>query len=123
MKNLKSEFFEHFKTLSESDLQNLAGVMPVSNPEGHQISKYNKAFLKFQNENLNFTVIAGYKQWLKFGRCVKKGQHGHWIFIPSMIKTKKEENGQETVSEELDRFLMARVFDVSQTFEMKETIP
>ena len=121
MKNLKSEFFEHFKTLSESDLQNLDGVMRICNPEGHQISKCNTAFLKFQNEKLNFTVIAGYKQWQKFGRCVKKGQHGHWIFIPSMIKTKKEENGQKTVSEELDRFLMTRVFDISQTFEIKDS--
>jgi len=122
MKNLKSEFFEYFKSLSESDLQQLAGVMPVFNPEGHQISKYNTAFLKFQNDNLKFTIIAGYKQWRKFGRNVRKGQHGHWIFIPSWTKTKKNENGKESVVEEFDRFLMVRVFDISQTFEVKDQV-
>jgi antirestriction protein ArdC len=119
-KELKSDFFEYFKTLTPDQLSDLSGQMPVHNPSGHQISEYNTAFLKFQNEEMNFTVIAGYKQWQKFGRCVKKGSKGFFIFIPAMKKTKNEEGGNTSITEEFDRFLMARVFDVSQTFEIKD---
>jgi antirestriction protein ArdC len=62
--------------------------------------------------------VAGYRQWLKFDRQVRKGQHGFWIFIPAMIKTKVEENGSSRTVEEFDRFLMAKVFDISQTWDI-----
>ena len=66
--------------------------------------------LKFQaGDKINFTVVAGYRQWLKFDRQVRKGQHGFWIFIPAMIKTRIEENGSSRTVEEFDRFLMAKV--------------
>ena len=93
--------------------------MPVQNPEGRILSETNSVFLAFQSD-IKFTVVAGFKQWMKNGRCVKKGQHGNFIFIPAMTKVKKEEAGKETVSEELDKFLLARVFDISQTFEIKD---
>jgi hypothetical protein len=119
-KQLKSEFFEYFKALTPEQVAELAGQMPVHNPAGHQISDYNTAFLKFQNAEMKFTVVAGYQQWQKFDRHVKKGAKGFWIFIPAMKKVVKEEGGNSSTEEEFDRFLMARIFDVSQTFEMKE---
>ena len=83
------------------------------------LSGKNISFLKFQaGDKINFTVVAGYRQWIKFDRQVRKGQHGFWIFIHSMTKTKVE---GKTI-EEFDRFLMAKVFDVSQTFEVKELV-
>jgi len=117
---IKSDFFEFYKTLSESEITEMIQNMEVFNPEGHPISNYNKAFLKFQNKELNFTVIAGYQQWQKFGRNVRKGVHGTWIFIPAMKKTVDEKTGKKTGEEEFDRFLMARVFDITQTFDLKD---
>jgi hypothetical protein len=118
-KELKSEFFEYFKSLTPDQVMELSGKMPVHNPSGHQISGYNTAFLKFQNADVNFTVVAGYKQWQNFGRGVRKGSKGFWIFIPVMKKVAKED-ASACREEEFDRFLMAKVFDVSQTFEIKE---
>ena len=118
---IRSEFFDYFKTLSADQLAEISASNQIANPDGHMISDKNIAFLQFQNkEDLKFTVIAGYKQWHKYSRCVKKGAHGFWIFIPSMTRTKTEENGKTKTVEQFDRFLMARVFDVSQTFEIKQ---
>lgn len=119
-KELKSEFFEYFKSLTPDQIGEFAGQMPIYNPSGHQISEYNTAFLKFQNSEMKFTVVAGFKQWQKFGRCVKKGAKGFFIFIPVMKKVTGEGSTGTSGEEEFDRFLMARVFDVFQTFELKE---
>ena len=117
LSQLRSEFFEYFKSLTPDVLAEFADNFPISNPEGHMLSGKNISFLKFQaGEKIEFTVVAGYRQWKKFDRQVKKGQHGFWIFIPAMIKTKVEENGSSRTVEEFDRFLMAKVFDISQTW-------
>ena len=119
LSQLRSEFFEYFKSLTPDVLAEFADNFPISNPEGHMLSGKNISFLKFQaGEKINFTVVAGYRQWMKFDRQVMKGQHGFWIFIPAMIKTKVEENGSSRTVEEFDRFLMAKVFDISQTWDI-----
>lgn len=118
-KELRSEFFAWFKGLSESEISDLVGNMPVHNPEGHQLSDKNNALLNFQNPEMKFTVVAGFQQWISHGRCVKKGQKGTFIFFPSITKAKKDDQGNET-SPESERFLMVPVFDISQTFEIKE---
>jgi hypothetical protein len=122
LSQLRSEFFEYFKSLTPDVLAEFADNFPISNPEGHMLSGKNISFLKFQaGEKINFTVVAGYRQWLKFDRQVRKGQHGFWIFIPAMIKTKVEENGSSRTVEEFDRFLMAKVFDISQTWDINSS--
>ena len=119
LSQLRSEFFEYFKSLTPDVLAEFADNFPISNPEGHLLSGKNISFLKFQaGVKINFTVVAGYRQWLKFDRQVRKGQHGFWIFIPAMIKTRVEENGGSKTVEEFDRFLMAKVFDISQTWDI-----
>ena len=119
LSQLRSEFFEYFKSLTPDVLAEFTDNFPISNPEGHMLSGKNISFLKFQaGDKINFTVVAGYRQWLKFDRQVRKGQHGFWIFIPAMIKTKIEENGSSRTVEEFDRFLMAKVFDISQTLDI-----
>ena len=119
MNSLQAKFFTYFKELDGTLRSTIAKEMPVQNPEGRILSETNSVFLAFQSD-LKFTVVAGFKQWMKHGRCVKKGQHGNFIFIPAMTKVKKEVEGKETVSEELDKFLLARIFDISQTFEIKD---
>ena len=119
LSQIRSEFFEYFKSLTPDVIADFADNFPISNPEGHLLSGKNISFLKFQaGEKINFTVVAGYRQWLKFDRQVRKGQHGFWIFIPAMIKTRVEENGSSKTVEEFDRFLMAKVFDISQTWDI-----
>ena len=119
LSQLRSEFFGYFKSLTPDVIAEFADNFPISNPEGHMLSGKNISFLKFQaGDKINFTVVAGYRQWLKFDRQVRKGQHGFWIFIPAMIKTKVEENGSSRTVEEFDRFLMAKVFDISQTWDI-----
>ena len=119
LSQIRSEFFEYFKSLTPEFIAEFADDFPISNPEGHMLSGKNISFLKFQaGDKINFTVVAGYRQWIKFDRQVRKGQHGFWIFIPSMTRTKVED---KTI-EEFNRFLMAKVFDVSQTFEVKEPV-
>jgi len=119
LSQIRSEFFDYFKSLTPDVIAEFADNFPISNPEGHMLSGKNISFLKFQaGDKINFTVVAGYRQWLKFDRQVRKGQHGFWIFIPAMIKTKVEENGSSKTVEEFDRFLMAKVFDISQTWDI-----
>ncbi len=110
------DFLKFYKELDGNKRTAIYESMPVMNPEGRHLSEPNTVFLAFQSQ-MKFTVVAGFRQWLKHGRCVKKGEHGNFIFIPAMLKTKKEDG---TSQEELDKFLVARVFDISQTFEMKE---
>jgi hypothetical protein len=118
-KETRSEFMTYFKTLTEFELAEFAENFPVCNPAGHVLTVKNIAFLKFQNiEDWNFTVVAGFQQWKRFGRQVKKGVHGFWIFIPKMTRTKVENNGATTTLEDCEGFLMARVFDISQTFDV-----
>ena len=119
LSQLRSEFFGYFKSLTPDVLVEFADNFPISNPEGHMLSGKNISFLKFQaGDKINLTVVAGYRQWLKFDRQVRKGQHGFWIFIPAIIKTRIEENGSSRTVEEFDRFLMAKVFDISQTWDI-----
>lgn len=71
----------------------------------------------------NATMVAGYREWQKMGRYVKKGQKGIQILAPRIIKkTKKqivetEEGEQEIEVEEhvAVGFFPVYVFDVSQT--------
>ena len=121
LSQLRSEFFEYFKSLTPDVLAEFADNFPISNPEGHMLSGKNISFLKFQaGDKINFTVVAGYRQWMKFDRQVRKGQHGFWIFIPRMTKTKVESNGSTTTQEDCEGFLMAKVFDISQTFDIND---
>jgi len=113
-------FLKFYKELPGDLKEQLVNSMPVVNPDGRRLSDANIAFLAWQSK-IHFTVVAGFRQWMKHGHCVKKGEHGHQIFVPAMNKSKtKNPDGSQTVSEELERFLVATVFDISQTFEIQE---
>ncbi|MFZ4569776.1 MAG: ArdC-like ssDNA-binding domain-containing protein [Bacteroidales bacterium] len=120
MKSEHFDFLKYYKELDGSFKDQIINSMPVMNPEGRILSDANIVFLAWQSK-IQFTIVAGFRQWLKHGRCVKKGQHGNCIFIPAMNKERnRNADGSETVSEELQRFLVATVFDISQTFEITE---
>lgn len=70
------------------------------------------------------TIVGGFRQWLKHGRCVRKGEHGAMIWCPTGKRneetttstTPAPANGSEPTGEDSDtHFIIGTVFDVSQT--------
>jgi hypothetical protein len=57
--------------------------------------------------------IAGFRTWLKLGRCVRKGEHALRILAPVTVK-ERDASGQET-GERCVFFKTAFVFELSQT--------
>jgi hypothetical protein len=58
--------------------------------------------------------IAGFRTWLKLGRCVRKGETALRILAPVTVKERDKPSGEET-DERRVFFKTAFVFDVSQT--------
>lgn len=67
------------------------------------------------------TIFGGFRQWIKVGRCVRKGEHGSMIWCKAGGKSSEsagQDNAEPTSGEvegESLRFLIGTVFDVSQT--------
>lgn len=88
----------------------------VLNVEGRALSTTNTILCFLQRPGVS--VVAGFRQWLKAGRCVRKGEHGLTIWIP--LGAKANEAGE---SGEGRRFGTASVFDVMQTDELAPEVP
>jgi hypothetical protein len=65
--------------------------------------------------------IAGFRSWLKLGRCVRKGERALRIFAPVTFK-ERDERGQET-GESRVFFKTAFVFELSQTEPLPGVAP
>jgi hypothetical protein len=62
------------------------------------------------------TIVGGFRQWLKQGRAVRKGEHGLMIWVPLLRKSGDSIAGESGESEPDDvRFMPGTVFDISQT--------
>lgn len=81
----------------------------------HQYSANNSLLIAMQMPNA--TAVASYTDWKrKFGRQVRKGEHGIRILAPVRYRRKVEDDdGDEAVVERLAGFRLASTFDVSQT--------
>ena len=101
-------------SLSEAEKQSLISRGLIATIEGRTLSVYNTILVYLQPNGLATSVVGGYRQWLKAGRQVKKGEHGFTILIPV---GKKDEGTGDII--EVARFYPATVFDISQT-EIKE---
>jgi len=100
---------ELFKSLSDDQRKDLSASMIV-NPEGHAMSPCNTVLVNMQRPGCS--IIAGYRQWRKFGRQVIKGERGISIWIPTNAPKGEDEPEPETI-----RFSSTSVFDISQTQE------
>lgn len=110
------------------------GVRDVFTSEKY--SEYLSVMSRFHNYSFNnclliamqkpeATLVAGYRAWQdKFGRHVRKGEHGIKIISPVVVKVKPEENdrsgaenpdGKDAAAKRLAGFRLSTVFDVSQT--------
>lgn len=73
------------------------------------------------------SMVGGFRQWLKHGRAVKKGEHGAMIWVP-IGKGKQDSVMAETPpgdgqGESETRFIIGTVFDISQTQEIETGRP
>jgi antirestriction protein ArdC len=82
--------------------------------EGRALSVFNCCMLATQCPTA--TVVGGFRQWIKSGRVVRKGEHGYAIWVP-MGPRKAAEGASEDQSDET-RFMLGTVFDVAQTDEI-----
>jgi phosphohistidine swiveling domain-containing protein len=104
------------------EIVNRAGA--VITCEGRALSTRNTCLLFLQIPGVS--VVGGFRQWLKAGRCVRKGEHGASIWIP-LGRGKDAGEGEtaadagENESGEGSRFGVATVFDIAQTEELTET--
>lgn len=102
-----AELAQKIGAMTDEQRTQIAAQMPVVTVEGRVLSAHNCCMVWMQNETA--TVVAGFQQWIKAGRCVRKGEHGLMIWAPRMSKS------EETGEEERSGFVMITVFDVSQT--------
>lgn len=86
----------------------ISRVGAVVTCEGRALSATNTMLCLMQLPGVS--MVGGFKQWIRQGRCVAKGQHGISIWIP--CAGKKSEDG-ETEGEMY--FTSGTVFDISQT--------
>lgn len=107
--------------MTEDQREALALKLNIMNPEGHILSTRNQVLLFNQSDMLEMetpTIVAGFRQWIKNGRCVIKGQKGMLIAVPSKKNKPDEATNPE---EEPDIFFLWKyVFNVSQTQEIPE---
>ncbi len=86
--------------------------------EGRALSTTNTLLLFLQIPGVS--MVGGFRQWLKAGRGVMKGQHGASIWIPLSAGrsdgSAPEQEG-EAIGEGM-RFGTATVFDIAQTCEL-----
>ena len=111
--------------MPESDRTELSRKILAANVDGHVFSLCNQMLLAMQCPSA--TIVGGFRQWREQGRTVRRGEHGHMIWVPL---TYGEKNGDDTPQpSEIDgeekktgvRFLIGTVFDVSQTEALGES--
>lgn len=109
-------------SMTEAERTTLAEKMgTVVNPAGHILTTTNTAFLMLQCGRENLTMVAGFRQWLKVNRAVRKGESSvGYIRVPMGAGKKRQEeaaaNGEMTSARVF--FKLVAVFDVSQTDEL-----
>jgi antirestriction protein ArdC len=80
----------------------------------HRYSLRNTLLIAFQCPHA--THVAGFRQWLELGRCVRKGEKAIRIFAPVRYRRTDDEQSDHKETElQLVGFRLAAVFDVSQT--------
>lgn len=110
--------------LQRIELANKLGLVTC---EGHALSLGNTMLIALQRPNA--TILGGFRQWIKHGRAVRKGEHGCMIWVPtggrkndtpldgSASNSAVADGAPESESD--TRFIIGTVFDISQTEEIE----
>lgn len=98
--------------LERVQLSNKLGIVTV---EGKQLSICNQIMLAFQLPGVS--IVGGFRQWIKNGRSVRKGEHGAMIWVPCGSKKQDgtEVNAETRIDSEDVHFIIGTVFDIGQT--------
>jgi hypothetical protein len=107
--------------MGAAERADLAARCPVMTIEGRVLSQFNQCMVAMQNPTA--TICGGFRQWIKAGRAVRKGEHGAAIWIPTG-KTQDATTPNEPTAEDTEgqsvRFILGTVFDVTQTDEIAD---
>ena len=108
-----SQLAKQLKALTDDQkIDFIAKYGSIVTVEGHSLSRNNTCLLLFQMNGTVPTVVGGYRQWQRAGRQVCKGEHGSIIWFPRIQGQTEDDPG------ELQGFMLATVFDISQTKEI-----
>lgn len=100
--------------MSEPERMALIDQWPTT-IEGHRLSVHNACMILMQANGTQPTVLGGFRQWIKAGRCVKKGERGYGIWAPIGNRKPKADEIETAHEDSPAAFIVATVFDVSQT--------
>lgn len=100
--------------LERIEMSNKLGLVTC---DGHALSLGNTMLIALQLPGA--TVLGGFRQWLKHGRCVRKGEHGAMIWVPVGHKTTEPTTGETSTEQDDTRFIIGTVFDIGQTQEIE----
>jgi hypothetical protein len=109
------ELAKTVKAMPKEEREALAAKVGTVTVEGRPLSLFNTCFLWHQAGKA-LLQVGGFKQWLKAGRVVNKGEHASgYIYIPTQREVRTadgliEENGKQG-------FILVPVFDVEKTHE------
>lgn len=107
--------------MPELDRIKLSNKLGLVTCEGHALSLGNTMLIALQLPGA--TVLGGFRQWLKHGRCVRKGEHGAMIWVPTGGKKSSETTeATEATAENETRFIVGTVFDIGQTDELNAPV-
>jgi DNA polymerase II large subunit len=108
----KREYIKELVALTTEYMEvngDIERVVKLSNIE-EPYSFRNSLLIRLQRPEA--TICAGFLEWKKQGRSVRKGEAGSIVLVPLVIKNDKE--GEDKI-----RFKTDYVFDISQTEEVK----
>ena len=97
--------------LERVQLANRTGLLTC---DGHSLSPRNQCLIILQAPKAS--VVGGFRQWLKHGRAVRKGEHGAMIWVPTGGRKSTGPQGETVLEEGTEtRFTIGTVFDIGQT--------
>ncbi len=108
---------DKLKSLTPEQRQALVDRGIITTIEGRTLSLHNTIMVYLQCNGNKPTVVGGFKQWLKAGKAVKKGEHGYTIFFPV---GEKDDIGNIITA---DKFYTATIFDIAQTHDIETDKP
>lgn len=106
------------KAMSEADRINFACKYGLRTIEARELSPFNQCLVLFQNPDAS--CVGGFRQWIKNGRAVRKGERGLSIWVPTGRKSENPETG-DTETDKVG-FVLGTVFDIAQTDEIESEV-
>lgn len=106
------ELRQMLANMPQQDRQALAARGLIATVEGRTLSLHNTILVYLQANGQQPTVVAGFHQWRKAGKQVRKGEHGYMIWFP--VGPKNEDGDIDAP----DTFYTGTVFDITQVDDL-----